>query len=169
MKLYIKLLNEKPVDHPITAENMETAHPHIDLNNLPEGWANFVRVEQPKLDVYETAECVYEWDGDVVKDVWYIHEMSDVEKSQKQERVKKSWAEDKGSFDNWVFDEETCTHKPPVPYPDDGEAYKWIQEAEMWVPLKLEPTPSDVTPVPYPLDGKEYDFDLSNNCWVEKK
>jgi hypothetical protein len=128
MKLYIKLLNSHPVEHPIAAENMVTAYPDVDLNNLPETWAEFVRVPQPKLGVYETAECFYEWDGDVVKDTWYVHPMGSEEKLQKQQRVKNNYILD-GGFSNWVFDEERCCHIPPVPMPQDGKTYIWVQQA----------------------------------------
>lgn len=167
MELYIKLLNHHPVEHPITRENMETAYPDVDLDDLPENWARFERVTCPRLGTYEAAECVYEWEGDVVKDVWYIHPMGPEEKAQKQERVKKSWVED-GGYSNWIFDEETCTHKPPVPYPSDGEIYIWIQEAEVWIKPKLELAADDIQPVPYPLDGKEYVFDEISNSWIPK-
>jgi hypothetical protein len=168
MELYIKLLNGKPTEHPITKENMETAFPDIDLNNLPENWAKFVRVPQPKLGVYETAECFYEWDGDVVKDVWYVHPMGEEEKKQKQERVKKSWVED-GGFSNWIFDEERCVHIPPKPMPQDGKLYIWVQQATNWV--EVEPPKSSVPThnrPPYPTDGKIYDFDESTNSWVAR-
>lgn len=165
MELFIKLLNRHPVEHPIIRENMETSYPDVDLDNLPEDWARFERVTCPRLGTYETAECVYEWDGDVVKDVWYIHEMSEVEKQQKQARIKKSWQED-GGFANWIFDEETCTHKPPVAMPSDGKNYMWIQEATNWVEIKTEPVVLDLPP--YPNDGKIYLYNESSRQWVEK-
>jgi hypothetical protein len=167
MRLFIKLLNRKPVEHPMLEDNMLSAYPNIDLNNLPENWAEFVRVPKPRLGPYEVTECAYEWDGDVVKDVWYTHPMGPEEKAQKQDRVKKNYLED-GGYANWIFDEDTCTHKPPVPYPSDGGQYIWIQQAEMWVPLKKQIAAADVQPIPYPLDGKEYEFDLTNKCWVPK-
>lgn len=164
--LYIKLLNNRPVDHPFTEENMITSYPEVDLDNLPLSWAKFVRVPQPRLGVYERAEVHYEWDGDVVSDTWHIYPMGPEEKLQKQNQIKQSWATD--GYSNWIFDEETCTHKPPVPYPTDGKKYIWVQEAEVWVQSKItEPLP-DIQPVPYPTDGKVYDFDLDKNCWVLK-
>lgn len=36
-------------------------------------------------------------------------------------------------YSNWVFDEETCTWKPPVDKPQDGNAYYWDQENTRWV------------------------------------
>lgn len=166
MELYIKLLNGKPVDHPITKENMISAYPQIDLNNLPQDWAKFVRVPRPKLGPYEFTECYYEWVGDVVKDVWYTHQMGEEEKRQKQERVKKSWIED-GGHSNWIFDEEKCVHVPPKPMPQDGKVYIWVQQANQWV--AIEPLKEQVAPhnrPPYPTDGKLYDYNESTNSWV---
>jgi len=162
MNLYIRLLNGKPVDHPVFEYNLKDAYPNIDLDNLPEDWARFVRVSQPKLGPYEKAECQYEWEGDVVKDVWYIHEMSDVEKSQKIAQVKKNYIED-GGFENWVFDEEKCCHVPPVPYPDDGKAYEWVQNANKWV--EIDDTPITLDIPPYPEDGNIYLLNEETNKW----
>ena len=36
------------------------------------------------------------------------------------------------SFASWVFDETTCQWKAPVPYPEDGKLYKWIEETLSW-------------------------------------
>jgi hypothetical protein len=166
MKLYIKLLNRHPVEHPHTEENMETAFPHVDLNNLPEDWAEFVRVPQPRIGPYEVAEVAYEWVGDVVKDVWYTHTMSAEEKLQKQQRVKNNYALD-GGFANWIFDEERCCHVAPVPYPQDGKPYIWVQEAEAWVEIKLPTAPMNSRPA-YPTDGNVYNYDESTNTWIPR-
>jgi hypothetical protein len=36
-------------------------------------------------------------------------------------------------FDSWVLDEDTCLWVAPVPYPTDGEAYVWDEDAGDWV------------------------------------
>lgn len=177
MNLYIKLLNGRPVDHPITEDNMRSAHPHVTLYNLPDDWAEFVRVPSPRLGPYETAECHYEWDGLVVKDTWYVYQMGSVEKAQKQQRVKTNYSLD-GGFPNWVFDEEKCCHVPPVPYPQDGKTYIWIQQANKWVditvnaaiPATIDPTLTNDPPLPppYPTDGKQYQYVEASNSWVLK-
>lgn len=164
MDLYIKVLTNRPTDHPITRENMESAFPYVDLDNLPSGWAKFIRVPCPRLEVYETAESAYDWDGDVIKDVWYIHQMSEDEKRQKQERVKQMWKLDNGP-ENWIFDEITCTHKPPKDMPNDGKQYIWVQAANNWVEVEQSPLPLNSRP-PYPTDGRIYNYNESNNTWV---
>ena len=36
-------------------------------------------------------------------------------------------------FASWTLDETTCRWAPPVPYPDDGEMYRWDEDAGAWV------------------------------------
>lgn len=167
MNLYIKLSNNKPIDHPYTEENLRSAYPDVDLENLPPDWAKFIRVQRPKLGPYEVAEVFYEWDGDVIKDTWYVYPMSDEEKKAKQERVKQSWKEDNGP-ENWIFDEERCVHVPPVPMPTDGKPYIWVQDANAWVERKLNLVEGLPTPPPYPTDGKNYKFNFDTYKWELK-
>ena len=35
-------------------------------------------------------------------------------------------------FASWVLDEDTCRWQAPVPYPSDGELYKWNEDAGAW-------------------------------------
>lgn len=32
-----------------------------------------------------------------------------------------------------VFDEQSCTWKYPIPYPNDGRAYRWNFETKQWM------------------------------------
>jgi hypothetical protein len=166
MQLYIKLQNNKPVDHPFTRENMLSAYPEVDLDNLPESWAEFVRVQPPKVGPYEVVEGFYEWVGDVIKDVWYIYPMSPEEKAAKQDRVKRNYIAD-GGFSNWLFDEERCCHVPPVPMPTDGKPYMWVQLGLVWVEMPLTPAPEHNRP-PYPMDGHTYLYNEANNTWIKQ-
>jgi hypothetical protein len=36
-------------------------------------------------------------------------------------------------FESWGLDEATCLWKAPVPYPTDGKAYLWDEDAGEWV------------------------------------
>ena len=36
-------------------------------------------------------------------------------------------------FESWVLNEATCLWGAPVPYPTDGEAYSWDEDAGEWV------------------------------------
>lgn len=41
-------------------------------------------------------------------------------------------------FDSWVIDEETCTWKAPINYPNDGNDYFWDEPSLSW--KLIEPT-----------------------------
>ena len=138
MNLYIQLKNGLPFEHPILEDNFRQAFPHIDVNNLPPAFAKFERVEQPSVGVYEVYEGVtYEKFGDVFKDVHHIRPMTAEEKTAKQNAIKAQWAENPG-WTSWIFDEETCSFKPPVPRPIDGKPYRWDEATTSWIEIKPE-------------------------------
>lgn len=81
-ELYIQIRDGKPFEHPIFADNFRDAFPDIDVNNLPETFAKFVRIPQPSIGMYEVYEGVsYEWDGPIVKDVHHVRPMTEEERS----------------------------------------------------------------------------------------
>ena len=151
-------------------ENIKSAWPEIDLDNLPEWLVPFIRVPRPKIGVYEKTEVRYERVGDVVKDVWYTHQMSPSEKANKIEIVRKNYLTD-GGFSNWIFDEETCKHIPPVPMPQDGKPYIWVQQANSWVETILPATPElnsrPAYPVTDPTDFRKFVWNESTNSWEQ--
>ena len=53
MNYYIKLENGNTVGHPVAEDNLITAFPSIDLQNLPPEWAKFERIAAPLLKIYE--------------------------------------------------------------------------------------------------------------------
>ena len=137
MELYIRIKDGQPFEHPIFKDNFQQAFPKIDTNNLPSEFARFERIEQPVIGVYDIYEGVtYEWEGNIVKDVHHARAMTAEEKIAKQNAVKAAWAEN--GFASWVFDEETCSFKPPIPYPDDGKPYRWDEETTSWVGIEME-------------------------------
>jgi hypothetical protein len=77
MKLFIKIKDGQPFEHPIIESNFRQAFPNIDVDNLPSEFARFVRVQKPEPDEGKHivhAECRYEWAGDEVTDVWYVEQ-----------------------------------------------------------------------------------------------
>jgi hypothetical protein len=163
MNLYIRIVDGNPSQHPVLEENLTQAFPDVDLNNLPIGWAKFIRVPSPKLGPYQVAECSYIWDGDIVRDQWSIRAMTEEEKLIKQYRVKQSWKEDMGPT-NWIFDEETCTHVPP-PKPSTDKDYEWDFGSQSWKEIIIPPSVT-ITSKPYPSDGKLYQWDSQNQIWI---
>jgi hypothetical protein len=35
-------------------------------------------------------------------------------------------------YDSWVLNEDSCLWQSPVPYPDDGQLYKWDESLTSW-------------------------------------
>lgn len=132
MRLYIQVRNNQPYEHPIFEENLLQVFPDIDLNNLPNNFARFERIEGPALGVYEVYEGVtYEKEGEFYKDVHHVRPMTNEEKTNKQNQVKQSWLEN--GYPSWVFDEETCSFKPPVPRPEGEGMYYWNEPTTEWL------------------------------------
>lgn len=131
MELVIKIQNGNPIDHPILLENFKQAYPNIDTNNLPSDFAWFQRVSKPKMGPYvKNLTSSYEFDGNVVKDIWLIEEMSLEEKANLQNKVKAEW--ENTGYNSWFFNEITCSFDPPIPYPTDGKKYEWNEAMLNW-------------------------------------
>lgn len=134
MELFIRIKDGKPFEHPIFGDNFRQAFPEIDTNNLPPEFARFERIEVPNIDVYEVYDGVtYEWIDGVVKDVHHVRLMTDEEKTNKQDAVKKQWA--KNGYESWVFNSDTCSFDAPVPYPNDGQIYRWDEATTSWIKI----------------------------------
>ena len=81
LELFIQIRDGQPFEHPIFADNFKLAFPDVDVNNLPETFAKFIRVAAPVLDTYEVYEDVtYQWVDDIVKDVHSVRPMTDEER-----------------------------------------------------------------------------------------
>lgn len=79
MELFIRIVDGQPFEHPISGANFRAAFPHVDVNNLPPEFARFIRVPPPEPDEGKhiiSQTCVYQWDGDVVKDVWTVEQIN---------------------------------------------------------------------------------------------
>ena len=137
MKLYIKIKNNQPFEHPIIESNLLDAFPDIDVKNLPENFASFERVAIPELKIDEVFEdTTYEWDNGIVKDVHHVRPMTDEEKFEKQSNIKTAWLTD--GFLSWTFDELTWRFVPPTPYPTDGNCYRWDEPTVSWIEITPE-------------------------------
>jgi hypothetical protein len=130
MKLYIKIVENHPVDHPITEENFKQAFPDIDTENLPAEFAVFERVDKPEIGPYEAygiVSYVITEEG-TVTELHRVLTMTEQQKTAKQNKVKEEWK----SYASWIFNEETCAFEPPVAQPDDGNIYSWNEEQLNW-------------------------------------
>lgn len=88
MELYIRIVDGQPFEHPIIGANFRQAFPHIDVNNLPAEFVKFERVECPYLaTTFQVDEAAYQWDNGIVKDVWFVREMTDEERAAKMQEL----------------------------------------------------------------------------------
>ena len=74
-RMFIRIKDGQPVEHPILETNLKAVFPKFDLNNLSPNYAEFIRVPRPEPDegkIITSATCTYQWDGNVVKDVWEV-------------------------------------------------------------------------------------------------
>lgn len=84
LELYIQIRDGQPYEHPIFADNFKQAFPGVDVNNLPNTFAKFIRVDAPVPGTYEVYEGVtYQWVDGVVKDVHSVRPMTDEERAAK--------------------------------------------------------------------------------------
>jgi hypothetical protein len=133
MELFIRIKDGQPFEHPIFGDNFRQAFPDVDTNNLPSEFARFVRVEAPAVGVYENYTGVtYELIDGVYKDVHHVVPMTEQQKIDKQNSVKAVWSAN-GGYASWVFNEETCSFKNPIAYPQDGKLYQWDEPTTSWV------------------------------------
>ena len=46
----------------------------------------------------------------------------------------------KQPYPSWIFDQETYSWYPPIPYPEDSEeTFVWNEKNKIWVPVVLKP------------------------------
>jgi hypothetical protein len=89
MELYIQIRDGQPYEHPILGNNFREAFPHVDVNNLPPEFARFERLPNPEIATrFQVNVVTYQWENDVVKDVWSVREMTQEEQAKKiQEHI----------------------------------------------------------------------------------
>jgi hypothetical protein len=155
MNLYIEVENGQAKNHPAYEDNLINA-----FGSVPDNWESFVRIEKPTIDVYQifnSEEPIYQKINNVWTDVWSIRDMTDEEKTSKQQQTKDLWAAQPNisNFDAWIFNEQTCSYQPPTPCPTDRAVF-WQGTTNLWVDLPQRPT-----------DGKIYKLDFATATWVE--
>lgn len=134
MNLYIQVQDGQPINHPAFEDNLLQA-----FGAIPENWEPFVRVECPVPTIYQIFEnpaLVYQKVNNVWTDVWLLRNMTDAEKTAKQQTAKDAWAAlpNRENFTAWIFDEETCQYVPPTPRPTEGD-YRWNGATNLWIAL----------------------------------
>ena len=144
---YIKINEDNSfINHPHYDSNVKQLYPDHDFTSgPPTGWVEFIRVEPPKINIYQKFDetkggdialafshngLEYKFENGKYRDVWHVLEMTDSEKLKLQNSVKSAWAEN--GHASWVFNEGTCSFVPPTAYPSEG-SYVWDEETLSWV------------------------------------
>ena len=152
MNLYLKIKNGQPDGHPVQQDNLAHAFPNIDLDNLPEEWANFKRVQPPTPGIFQRVNdwgTYIEIDG-VWQDSWVITDMSQEEKDALIARFRAD-----PPFPNAILNIENLTWNKPEK-PTDGQNYIFNPSTGTWVVVPIKPD-----------DGKRYRFSWFTMNWVE--
>jgi hypothetical protein len=171
MRLFIRIKNGKPFEHPIVEDNFRQAFPHIDPDNLPPEFAEFIRGAPPAIDRFEVYEGVeYKWNGYAYKDHHKKRPMNGAEKAAEIAKIK-----GRKPKESWVWDEEKLTWQPPK-RPTIGGPWRFDPVAKDWVIATEPPFPSWVisedgthytAPTPRPQDGNRYRWDEPTLSWVQ--
>lgn len=147
--------NGEFVGLPMLLSNFVRVTPDATEDSLPEGWYFYNKAgSQPRTQlpsVYHTFELQRSVEGSTITETWVVVEMTADEKLVKQNQAKNHWAQkpDLDDFSTWVFDETTCTFKPPVDCPSDGvmygeqkpgvdKRYWWDNANETWIEVTDE-------------------------------
>lgn len=133
MKLYIQIINNEAVNHPILEENLLMFFSEDSLISSTE-YAPFDRVPPPSVAVYDKLVNTYELVGKVYTDVWTVVHMNEQEVLEKQDQAKLEWKDAQG-YASWKFNEITCSFYPPVPHPQDDRQYEWSEETITWIEI----------------------------------
>ncbi len=154
MNLYIETENGVTKNHPAFEDNLIQA-----FGGIPDHWERFTRVAAPTPGIYETMDSnipTYSKVDGVWTDVWTKRDMTEEEKSAKQQMVHDEWATrpNASNYTAWIFDEATCEYQPPIPRPTDRRVF-WQGSTNSWVDLP-----------PYPDDEKNYRLDFDSASWV---
>lgn len=172
MKLFIRIKNGQPFEHPIFEDNFRQAFPDVDVNNLPSEFARFERVECPVLSMYEVMVSetpTYELIDDAWKDVWHKRKMTTEEREATKQAalqsVQSSWASrpQVENWSAWIFNEDTLTYEPPImrPAPDQVKLDTGIYTFWCGADNNWKDTPAR------PVDGTLYAFDYLAWQWVQ--
>jgi len=144
MKLFIRIKDGQPFEHPIFEDNFIQAFPGVDIENLPPEFALFERVETPEFGPYDKNQRVQYVRGEdgIYRDEWFSDKMTIEEIEAKQNEVKSHWESNPDAPKSWTFDETLCHFVPPVPYPTTGEIYNWDEESLSWTEISTIVTES---------------------------
>jgi hypothetical protein len=130
--LYITIKDGKPVNYPISEENLKMFFPDLDPTNPPEGFARVVRAPIPVADgkqvvdglSYELSNYYTELNKTLTyAEIYHLRELTFQEKMNMIQQYKRMNPHQA----NWIYDEESESLVPPVPKPErDNNDHVWV-------------------------------------------
>jgi len=155
MKLFIKVKDGYPINHPATEENLIQV-----FGVVPSDWEPFERVERPPVKVYqilENEEAIRRKIAGTWKEEWLLRDMTEAEITAKQEAVKSAWVQQPQAenWASWLFHKKHCEFCPPFPPPLSDVPLKWCGAENKWKEFPEKPT-----------TGGPYKFDYFQWVWV---
>ena len=159
MKLYIRIKDGVPFEHPILEDNFKEAFPHVDVDNLPPEFSYFVRLDPPKAGLFKVAvHAGYEFKNGAWTDLYQEQDIPEDQKKRMQDLVKEVWAQlpNRDNFTAWFYDETTNSYQPPIPRPEtiNAKSVRWCGADNSWKEVDDRPN-----------DGRQYKFNYSAWPW----
>jgi hypothetical protein len=156
MRCFIRIKNGQPFEHPVVESNFRMAFPEIDVDNLPEDWAPFNRMEQPfdlLKGLFQKPVCTYTLSSDGItwQDTWNAEDISDDEKNKIILHYQNN-----PPGPNQTFDPATLGWSPTPIKPADEKTYLWKIDIGEWVVVPDKPE-----------NGKNLYFDWNAMGWME--
>ena len=161
MNTYIQTENGEPINHPAFEDNLIQA-----FGAIPENWEPFNRVERPLLTGYKILDSdtpVYAKVDGVWTDVWTIRDMTEEEKTAKQQYVISAF-NSRPQFENWAawtLDVDTLKMVPPIPRPEPDQAKLDAGIKTFWCGADANWKDTPIQP-----DG-DYKFDFFAWQWIQ--
>jgi len=141
MRLFIRIVDGQPFEHPIIEDNMQMAFPEVNLDDPGPNFALFERYNMSSLNVDQFTQNLlrfdYVWQDDKVVEVPVIVDKTEQEKTDFIESIKTDFYNNTKYY-SWTFDETTKRFVPPIPKPEDEGKYIWNEEEQTWDTFSLE-------------------------------
>lgn len=117
MKIIIQTVNGMPVGEALAFDNMKQIYYDLDYDNLPSNFKKLIRDPRPDIlgpyEKYDGTKKILE--GDYVREIHVVVEMTPEEKSQKLEQARQI----PQPYPSWTFSEDHCRWMAPVPEPEE--------------------------------------------------
>ncbi|NBO27891.1 MAG: hypothetical protein EBX47_11815 [Synechococcaceae bacterium WB8_1B_057] len=131
---FIRIKENQVFEYPITLENMQQCFGNFDINNPPEGYVRYYKIDPPdKTDRFTYYGDIYpEYNGKEVWEKMIIRPYTDEERVLIKDEITDYFELiQEGDSSQWIYNEEEGMFFPPCDPPTDG-VYKWDNSTGYW-------------------------------------